>query len=614
MIDEPNSPQWTQAAHPGRTISIAVVCAFGHWAVVLAALGALYMRPLRVEGIDQRIVGAPAGLTVGAATLTITFVASLLAFLLNYGAKSALQLHFALRLQRNNGIRKNEADAAWTSLNGSFFCRPNKYTPVLVNAIVGGAIIASQFSVFTSSTTTQRPLNVTGVNLDQLEVTGLSGSEDMVWPYYSQNEVFGVDTGGQDPSFHYFYTAMQNSNINLYSAANTSADASFSALGRISNSLVRPAENHADPTQGGLVYQHRTAFGATADVVKTSTFAGQSDADDVVTTCGQVFTKDAVECKWYTADTGVITDFGIYNSGLNGGYFSFHDPDLELRGRDLNISDARMTASYLEELDDSSYVVVFASMFSGDMAIAVGNNPSAYPGFEVLGASFALVSGRCVIQENVFRLASLQWTRVGTVDVAVSAADDFFLGCSNNQLGDPNEPLPHNTATSTGRIIAEHIQALLTPPDNVQAIGGLGSLVKSRLTKAFEMPALEGNDMLTYVITGLLASGMTADLELGTLDTAQSTAIIDFVRYETRFGVKGSPWVLASLAIPASSTLLLFIFLARIGRKNSDFPADNLFELSLLTSIPRQSVTQEEERLAWRNNELVCGISNSPTA
>ncbi|KAI6779376.1 uncharacterized protein J7T54_000474 [Emericellopsis cladophorae] len=554
---------WTS---PGRLrLRLLFFCLYAavYWAIVAAVLAYLHIRPLLVEGFNQHIVSAPSAFTVGALKFIITVLASVLTLGLADTAKGVLEMDLALRLQA--GLPAGKLNRSWSALTGSLLGLPNRYTLVLINAAVGAAILSTQFGVYTTVSSDKVSLNVTGADLDQRNVDG------DVLPYYREDS---------SSSLSRFYNSMAVSDLRTYHAKLDAVE-SFDRLDVIYNSLARPAAKFSDGNRGGLIYQHQTAFGAPYDVASYAPFYGDISNDDRVTTCAQTFAEDAISCQWYTTESGAISNFEASRFG-DGATFELDDPALDGYGGGASVTLDELANVATQELDSGDFAVIFASIDVTDWIALSSKGLGTFPRS---GAS-GLVSGRCLVRKDPFRFSPVSWQRVGDADVALTApfeADDVGL-CSGSDA-DPNTLLPHNNATSAGMVLAEHIAALLVPPE--QNGQSMGWLLKSRLTSTL-YGAYETEDVLTYVVRGLLSAGMVSPT--GQTDTMPMAAQVDAISYYNSFGVQGDAWILVLLALPALSTVIALVFSIKLffGRRPALRPA-NLFEVTKLILAPRTS-------------------------
>ncbi|KAI6777644.1 uncharacterized protein J7T54_002881 [Emericellopsis cladophorae] len=538
---------WTS---PGRLrLRLLLFCLYAavYWAIVAAVLAYLHVHPLLVEGFNQHIVSAPSAFTVGALKASSRWTS------------------LALRLQA--GLPAGKLNRSWSALTGSLLGLPNRYTPVLINAAVGAAILSTQFGVYTTASYDKVSLNVTGAYLDQRTVDG------EILPYYRE---------GSSSSLSGFYNSMAVSNLRTY-YPKVDAVESFDRLDVIYNSLARPAAKFSDGRRGGLIYQHRTAFGAPYDVASYAPFYGDIANDDKVTTYAQTFVEDAISCQWYTTESGAISNFEASRFG-DSATFELDDPALEGYGGGASATwtiDEPANAATVK-LDSGHFAVIFASMDWTDWLALESKVSGTFPRLDL----YPLVSGRYLVRKDPFRFSPVSWRRVGDADVALTApyeADNAGL-CSGLDA-DPNTLLPHNNATSTGMILAEHIAALLVPPE--QNGQSMGWLLKSRITSTlYEAPGIE--DVLTYVVQGLLSAGIVS-FTLRT-DTVPMAAQVDAISYYNSFGVQGDAWILVLLTLPALSTLIALVFSIKLffGRRPAMRPA-NLFEVTKLILAPRTS-------------------------
>lgn len=553
------SCDWENSGHLRRSLFIFFLCAISYWAIVISTLLHFHSNPLMIEGFRQHIISTPSIFTVGTLRFIITIASSVMTSILDYTAKTVFEIDLALRLQ--NGVSAKRFSRSWSTLTGSVKNLPNRYYLLLINTVIGGATISNQFGVYITTSLEKVSLDVTGADLDQLIIDG------DVLPYYRDNRSSGS----------WFFTSMTISNLQTYHSKSNYSQ-SFDSLDQIYNSLARPADIFTDGDRGGIIYQHETAFGAPRQIVSYAPFYGDTPDNNIVSTCAQTFQKDSVSCKWYKKDTDEISNLKIDHPG-GSATFKLNDPDLDGYSDGISVMINRTAKALLKELDSGDFAVIFGSIYDAESIpfslIKAGPLPAS--------STSKLVSGRCIVRKEPFRFSPVSWRQVGNAQVALTASYEADTNiCSNSNL-DPNMLLHQANTTSAGFILAEHIAALLVPPE--QNSQGLGWLLKSRLESTLRLSD-ESEDILTYVIRGLLAAGIASQSRH--IDTVSTSAKVDAISYYRSFGVQGDIWVLMLLVFPALSTIFTMFFAIKLlfGERPA-FDPGNLFEVTNLVLIPR---------------------------
>ena len=550
------SHDWTKPGHLRLRLLLFVLYAVVYWAIIIAVLVHFHSSPLLIEGFNQHIVSAPSTFTVGTLKFIVTIISSILTVGLAYTAKSVLEIDLALRLQ--SGLSAIKLNRSWSALTGSLTELPSRYTLVLINAVIGAAVLSSQFGVYMTESSERVALNVTGAELDQLNIDG------EVLPYYR----------GDSPALSWFYNSMTISTLKTYNAKLDIVE-SFGRLDKIHNSLARPADKFSDGNRGVWIYQHQTAFGAPYDVASYAPFYGDMPENDSVSVCAQTFKQDSISCKWYTTENGAVSNLEIATS-RDGAMFNLNDEDL-VGYSNLSVKIDEPASAAIKELDSGDFVVIFASVYDSDWLSLVRMGP--FPTYR----TSKLASGRCLVKKEPFRFSPVSWKRIGDTDVALTASYDTDTRTCSDVNANPNTLLPHTNATSAGMVLAEHVAALLVPPE--QNGRGLGWLLTSRL-KSTLYGAYEIEDILGYVVRGLVSAGMVSPT--GRTDTMSMSSYVDAISYHKSFGVQGDAWVLVLLVLPALSTIIALFFAAKLlfGKRPAMKP-ENLFEVTKLILAPR---------------------------